>query len=279
MKQYVLKGLVLLSILFFTGCKESSVTIINLRCEYLQNPTGVDIINPRLSWKLKSVQRGEKQTAYHLLVASSQECLDKDIGDLWDTRKLKSDQSVHVKYNGQGLESGMDCFWKVRVWDKDGKPSPWSQSAEWSMGLLYPDDWVAKWITYPNPAELSHPWLRRTFDLKEDAEQATLHVNTPSYYELHINGKKVTPYVLTPGISQVNKRFLINTYDVTPHLDKGKNCIAIWMGPGWYQPRNGNIYNAPVIRAQLSNFRIMPKYRGVKKNINAAAAIWQPFVR
>jgi len=146
----------------------------------------------------------------------------------------------------------MRCYWKVRVWDKDGKASDWSGPAEWSMGLLDPDDWKTKWITHPAPKRLSHPWLRRTFDLKDNVERAVIHMNTASYYELHINGKKVSPYVLTPGISKIDKRFLINSYDVTSYLVKGKNCIAVWMGPGWHQPRNGNKYNAPIIRAQLN---------------------------
>jgi len=87
--------------------------------------------------------------------------------------------------------------------------------------------------------------------LKEDVERAVIHINTPSYCELHINGKKVSPYVLTPGISQIKKRFLINSYDVTSLLVKGENCIAVWMGPGWHQPRIGNKHNSPILRAQL----------------------------
>ncbi len=243
---------ILLLVTLISGCNKSPVTITKLACEYMENPLGIDETKPRLSWQLKSDQRGQKQTAFHLIVASSQKNLDKNIGDLWDSGKLKTDQSVHVEYNGKPLESGMSCYWKVRVWDIKDKTSNWSEPAMWTMGLLKSEDWNAKWITYPNPTRLSHPWLRRTFDLKENVEQAIIHVNTPSYYELHINGVKATPYVLTPGISQVNKRFLINSYDVTSHLVKGKNCIAIWMGPGWYQPRNGNNYNAPIIRAQLN---------------------------
>jgi alpha-L-rhamnosidase len=243
---------VLLLVTLISGCNKSPVTITKLACEYLENPLGIDEAKPRLSWQLKSDQRGQKQTAFQLIVASSPEKLNNNTGDLWDSGKLKTDQSVHVEYNGKPLESGMDCYWKVRVWDIKDKTSNWSEPAKWSMGILNPEDWNAKWITYPNPTRLSHPWLRRTFDLKENVEQAIIHVNTPSYYELHINGVKATPYVLTPGISQVNKRFLINSYDVTSYLVKGKNCIAIWMGPGWHQPRNGNNYNAPVIRAQLS---------------------------
>lgn len=233
-------------------CNKSPVTITKLACEYMENPLGIDETKPRLSWQLNSDERGQKQTAFHLIVASSPGKLNNNTGDLWDSGKVKSDQSVHVEYNGKPLESGIGCYWKVRVWDENGKATNWSKPAKWSMGLLLPEDWQAKWITYPDPKRLSHPWLRRTFELKENVEQAIIHVNTPSYYELHINGKNVTPYVLTPGISQVNKRFLINSYDVTSYLVKGKNCIAIWMGPGWYQPRNGNNYNAPIIRAQLS---------------------------
>ena len=91
-------------------------------------------------------RRGAKQTAYQVLVASSPEHLAADQGDLWDSGKVVSDQSIHVAYAGKPLESRMQCYWKVRAWDKDGQPSAWSQPAQWSMGLLKPDDWQAKWI-------------------------------------------------------------------------------------------------------------------------------------
>jgi len=236
-----------------------SVKVANLRCEYLEDPLGIDVTRPRLSWRLASDQRGQRQTAYHLLVASSPETLAQNMGDLWDTGKVESDQSIHVVYDGKELTSRMQCFWKVMAWpalsqvegDKDSRASHWSEPAQWSMGLLKLEDWTAKWITNPAPKRLSHPWLRRTFDLKKDVDWAVIHVNTPSYYELRINGQKVTPYVLTPGISKLDKRFLVNSYDVSSYLVKGSNCISLWMGPGWHQPRNGNKYNAPILRAQL----------------------------
>jgi alpha-L-rhamnosidase len=247
-----LTTLVFFSVTSFIGCQEEAmVRVTNLSCEYLTNPKGIDETEPQLSWQLVSEQRGQKQTAYRLLVASSKDKLENDEGDLWDSGKINSDQSINVAYYGVPLESRMHCYWKVCVWDKNGKTAKWSEPAEWSMGLLKPEDWTAKWITNPAPERLSYPWLRRTFDVKENIERAVIHVNTPSYYELHINGKKVSPYVLTPGISQIQKRFLINTYDVSSYLVKGTNCIALWMGPGWYQPRNGNKHNSPILRAQL----------------------------
>ncbi len=251
MKTHLLIALILLARTFSVAGKESSVTMTNLTCEYLTDPLGIDEKEPCLSWQLESAQRGQQQTAYHIIVASSREKLDKNTGDLWDTRKVKSDQSIHVVYGGKELVSRMHCFWKVRAWDTDGNPTAWSEPSEWSMGLLKPDNWDAKWITNPAPEHLSFPWLRRTFELKENIKRAVVYVNTPSYYELHINGKKVSPYVLTPGISNVKKRFLINTLDVTSYIKKGTNCIALWMGPGWYQPGNGNKYNAPILRMQL----------------------------
>ena len=223
-----------------TKPNQQAAEVTTLRCEYLTNPLGIDVARPRLSWVIESNRRGERQTAFQVLVASSEELLKKDKGDLWDSRKVASDQSIQLEYAGKLLESQQLCFWKVRIWDQDGKATGWSKPADWSMGLLKPEDWKAKWITNPDPKRLSHPWLRRTFELKEGVERAVIYVNTGSYYELHINGKKVGPYVLEPGITQVNKRFTVNAYDVTSFLVKGTNTIAVWMGPGWHQPSNGN---------------------------------------
>lgn len=146
MKTQFIAVVVILAATFFVGCNKSSVTITKLTCEYLVNPLGIDALNPRLSWISESDQKGQKQIAYHLIVASSRKALDKNLGDLWDSGKVPSDQSIQVKYAGKKLESRMQCFWKVRVWDKDGKVSVWSKTAIWSMGLLDYRDWQAKWI-------------------------------------------------------------------------------------------------------------------------------------
>jgi alpha-L-rhamnosidase len=123
----------------------AATTVGNLRCESLENPLGIDVTQPRLSWQLDSTKRGQKQIAYQILVASSEKNLAKDKGDLWDSGKISSDQSIQVDYAGKPLESRAQCFWKVRVWDKDGKMSE-SKPALWTMGLLRTEDWNAKWI-------------------------------------------------------------------------------------------------------------------------------------
>ena len=126
-----------------TSQSTTSIIPIELRCEYLNNPLGIDAKQPRLSWKLKATnteQRGQAQMAYHILVAGSEELLAQNKGDLWDSGEIKSDQSNLVIYRGSPLPSGMLCYWKVRVRDNNGILSAWSKSAKWTMGLLNPSD-------------------------------------------------------------------------------------------------------------------------------------------
>lgn len=127
----------------------SPILLGDLQCERRVNPEGIDLPKPRFSWVINSDQRGEKQIAYQVLVASSQKSLASDQGDLWDSGKVASDSPLNVEYAGSPLASRQQCFWKVRVWTKAGKPSAWSHSAYWSMGLLNLDDWHAQWIADP----------------------------------------------------------------------------------------------------------------------------------
>jgi len=147
--------------MFLCGCAHLSgaepVSPVSLRCEYLENPIGLDVIQPRLSWRIESGIRGQKQTAYHILVASSRAKLNANVGDLWDTDKVRSDQSVQIACTNIPLMSRAQYFWKVMVWDKDGHPSAWSPSAHWSMGLLDPADWQAKWIGLDTKPEVDLP--------------------------------------------------------------------------------------------------------------------------
>ena len=104
--------------------------------------------HPRLSWVVESSQRGQRQTAYQVLVASDEGLLRKDRGDLWDSGKVASDQTTGIVYGGKALASQQRCFWKLKVWDKDGKASAWSEPAMWGMGLLQPGDWKAQYISF-----------------------------------------------------------------------------------------------------------------------------------
>ncbi len=251
MKPLITITLVFLSVASFIGCKKDpTIRVTHLSCEYFTDPQGIDAKAPQLSWQLESDQRGQKQTAYRLLVASSRQRLAKDEGDLWDSGKVESDQSRHVAYKGTPLHSRMECFWKVRTWDKDGTPSAWSEPAYWSMGLLEKEDWTAQWIGSPD--SVTAPYYRHSFHLDDVPERAPIYLAALGYFELFINGEKVGKEVLAPAVSNFNERSYYQTYDVAGYLKKGKNSIGIWMGTGWYSPGLPGVkHHSPVVRAQL----------------------------
>lgn len=381
-----------------------ALEVTQLRCEDLVAPVGVDLAQPKLSWQMQDGgnTRGLRQTAYQILVASSSGLFGADTGDLWDSGQVASSQSLRVAYVGSALASPQRAYWKVRLWDQEGHVSAWSMPSEWTMGLLSPADWTAKWIAHsasgldgagwiwfnegnpassapvatrmfrrtlripadrtlasarvritadnaftlringktlasgsdwtrpvamdigpalqvgdnlievsatnsgsaPGPAGLiarmdvtftsgaplsvvtdaqwqassdgaawspalslgacgispwgsvasanfPHPWMRRNFEVSGEVRRALVFVNTPGHFELYLNGRKVSDDVLAPAYSDFNKRMFVVGYDVTALLQPGSNCIALWTAPGWYQPRYGNPYGSPIVRAQL----------------------------
>src|SRR5690348_14384493 len=132
----------------------SSLKPTSLRCEYSTNATAIDQSHPRLSWVVEAGKnRGIRQSAYQVLVASDPELLKKGEGDLWDSGKMDSEESVQVFYAGKDLTSSQACFWKVRLWDQEGNTSEWSEAGRWTMGRLKPSDWQAKWISYDGQGE------------------------------------------------------------------------------------------------------------------------------
>src|SRR5664279_1127902 len=144
-----MKRFVFFLILACTLFGAAAVRPRQLRCEYRVNPQGIDATEPRLSWVLTPVNphaRALRQSAYRVLVASSEAALHVNTGDLWDSGKTVSSDSIHIAYRGKALNSGMAAWWKVQVWDQDGQASVWSAEAQWSMGLLRAEDWQGKWI-------------------------------------------------------------------------------------------------------------------------------------
>src|SRR4051812_45937461 len=155
----------------------------DLRCEYRTASVGIDNPRPRLSWILSSDVRGQRQSAYQVLVSSSADWLAADQGDLWDSGKRLSDESVQIAYAGKALASRQACFWKVRVWDEQGQPTAWSEPATWTMGLLDQADWHgAKWIAAPpqeQPADAKMPILpifRKEFSLSKPFKRAIIFI-------------------------------------------------------------------------------------------------------
>jgi alpha-L-rhamnosidase len=228
----------------------------NLRCEYLTDPCGIDRAFPGLSWCSHTRERGQLQTAFRVLVSTSEKKLRKDDGDLWDSGKVMSDQSVGVLYAGKPLATGMHCYWKIMVWDKDGKPSRWSQTAFWTMGILRKDDWKGFWIGarpgVPNgirhplrdgkreeagtidPADAPAVLLRRQVKFDRHPVRATAYICGLGYYELYLNGQRVGDHRLDPAFTDYMRRVLYATYDVSDLVKTGENTVGVMLGNGFY---------------------------------------------
>jgi len=212
---------------------------VELRCEWARDPLGVDVPKPRLSWKLESELRGDKQTAYEILVASSEKLLQQDKGDLWNSKRVRSEESVQVSYGGKMLTASQRVFWKVRVWNVDGEPGRWSKTAAWTMGLPYLEDWRnAHWIgeTVTNTATTL---LRREIIVKKGLVRAVVHVCGLGQYEFTVNGRKAGGDFLSPGWTDYRKTCLYDTRDITELLQTGENAIGIELANGMYSVPGG----------------------------------------
>lgn len=237
--------LFLATLIWNTCC--GAVNPDELQCETLKNPQGIDTAQPRLSWILdagKDRARMTRQSAFRILVASSEKKLSADAGDLWDSGRVGSDQSTLLSYTGQPLKSGQECFWKVMVWDQNGDASRWSAPARWSMGLLDPQDWKGRWIGLDAEAQDSpaNPlaaaqWIwsadadslanlpvgpryfRRTFTVPAGRTvlRATCRMAADNSYECFLNGKKLG----TGSYEQAQ------SFDFTDQVRAGLNAISV----------------------------------------------------
>lgn len=210
----------------------TSLRVTNLRCEYAIDPLGIDLAQPRLFWRVESDERDQRQTAWQVIVASSAEALAADRGDLWDSGRVESDRTTHVRYAGAPLRSSQQVFWKVRAWDRDRLPTAWSEPQTWTMGLLAPGDWGGRWIVAPWTSESL--LLRKDFDVRAGLRRALLHVCGLGQYEVAFNGAKAGEDLLSPGWTNYDKTTLYDTRDVTALLREGPNAIGLTLGNGMY---------------------------------------------
>lgn len=248
-KLVIFSWLYLLSISLFA----QDIKVAQLDCAYRNNPIGIDVLSPHLSWKLQSARHNIMQTGYQIVVSSSLSNLNKNIGDVWDTKKVKSGQSLQIKYKGKQLLSSKTYYWKVRVWDNSGHESAWSAPAFWQMGLLSTADWKgAKWIAYEKLADSNVnslptdgkkdkyngnnilPMFRKGFTITKTIKKATAFISGLGHFEMRLNGAKVGDDFLAPGWTKYDKAALYLTYDLTKQLKKGENAIGVMLGNGFY---------------------------------------------
>lgn len=257
----------------------------NLKCEYLCNPAGIDAVKPRLSWICESPGRGQKQTAYQIIVSDSTEKIDSDSGNIWDSERIESGQSAHVVYSGKELESGKKYFWKVRIWDKNGKQSQFSDAASWSMGLLKENNWIpAKWIgigddiSPDSPEAIKAPYLRKEMFISGQVKSASAYICGLGYYELYLNGKKVGENILDPGFTSFDRRVLYSTYDISGSIEQGKNCFAVILGNGYYNQHSEDAWDfhkAPWRNTPRMIMKILLEYAGGRVESVVSDETWK----
>ena len=250
-----MKNLVLISFLVFliSACQqeEFNIDLVNLKVENKTTPIGVDIKSPRFSWQMQSPQRGAMQTAYQILVATSEDKLTPETADMWNSDKTASDKSIQIYYEGKPLQSNTKYFWKVLVWDNNGKIHSGNVSY-WHTGLFNESDWKAKWIGLDKAVGsdnakttfrrvLSARMLRKEFDLGKEVKTATAFVSGLGLFEMYINGKKIGDQVLAPGLTEYNKKTFYMAFDVTKDLSKGANAVGLILGNGRYFAPRGNV--------------------------------------
>jgi alpha-L-rhamnosidase len=247
--------------------------ITNLRCDYLVEPLGIDEREPRLSWALESERRGARQVAYRLRVASSTEALKQGKPDLWDSGRVESNQSTHIIYGGRPLRSREVCHWHVEVWDETGHNTV-SAPAFWTMGLLEPGDWSARWIAADSEiirrdpeavaATLTEPGtpalFRKEFEVGGAVKRATLYATARGLFVLRIGGRRVGKDVFAPEWTDYHKRIHYRTYDVTQLVRRDRNAVCAILGDGWWsgyvgwqeiRARYGSLENSLLIQLEI----------------------------
>ncbi len=238
------------AVLFSCAMVVSCAALIpsDLRCEYLEEPIAVESSSPRLSWSLRAstgaTAQQQMQSAYRIMVSATETGLLAGASEIWDSGKVQGGETSLIPYGGRPLLSGQECWWRVMVWDGEGRASVWSQPSRWAMGFLDPARLRADWISYRDdaPVHVSREELylpparhyRREFSGRDGVRRAVAYVSALGLVELHMNGERVGDGYFEPGWSDYHRRAYYRAHDVTELVRQGGNCIGAVVAEGWY---------------------------------------------
>ena len=242
----------------------------DLKCEYLYDPIGIDVILPRFSWILNHDERNQNQSAFQIIVSSNKEHSELENGDLWNSGKVREDNTVNISYKGEPLKSNNQYFWRVKWWDNDDNESGFSEIAKFETAFLFDNEWIAKWITkldfidkkkkkdfqyisgiYTITGRIKEyfaVYLRKEFTLTKKVQNVKIYICGLGYYELRINGRKIGNSFLDPAWTDYAKRALYSTYEITDII-KDKNAIGVILGNGRCLEKYG--YDYPKLILQV----------------------------
>ena len=210
---------------------------VQLRCEYLAQPLGIDARSPRLSWQLQDDRHGAVQRAYRIIVGTDSVAVAGGVGTAWDQSAASDD--MLVAYAGQPLTPFTTYFWRVEITDMDNATRT-SGVSSFETGMMETSSWKGYWISdgehlggngiHVKPA----PYFRKEFRATKAIKSARAYVAVAGLYELYINGKRIGDHRLDPMFTHFDRRNLYVTYDVTQALQTGQNAIGVLLGNGWY---------------------------------------------
>ncbi len=228
-----------LSVLCGLSCTVASfaqskqVEPINLRVEHLTKPIGIDQTDPRMMWMLQDDRQGAKQQAYRILVGTDSLSLVQLKGSSWDSGKKMNAEQL-VTYAGKPLAPQTKYFWRVQVWDKDGKPVS-SAISSFETGMLGMENWQGTWISdHQDINQRNAPYFRKEFKVSKKIRSARVYVAAAGLFELSLNGQRVGDHRLDPMYTRYDRRNLYVVHDVTSYLQAGGNAIGMLLGNGWY---------------------------------------------
>ena len=265
MKRHIILCGLCLALAGLTGCNPpvDSVEVTRLQVEMKSNPLGIDVAQPRFSWQIASDKPDLMQVGYRIQVAASPEDLQSGKNLLWDSGEITSDCSLFIPYEGEMLQSRQSYYWRVKV-KTNQSAGDWSEVQMWSMAILNPTEWKARWIgenQMSNPGEtdkdhtrLAARYLRKPFSLNKEVKRATLYISGLGSSESYLNGKRISEDIFAPMPSHYPTRVYYNVYDVTDLLQQGDNLLGVVLGNGrYFAMRNPGMltYGLPSLLAQL----------------------------
>ncbi|OJV36823.1 MAG: alpha-rhamnosidase [Bacteroidia bacterium 43-41] len=230
-------------ILFFTQSGVySQVTVKNLKCEYLDNPVGLDETHPRFTWQMELYKPGNHQLAYELAVGTTEADVVSGKGNVWESGIVDS-SVIPVVYGGRELNPFTRYFWSVRVKDEHEQWSSWSQPHFFETGMMSQHRWKGKWITDTYNFNVKPAaYFRRAFKTDKTVSSARIYIAAAGLYELSINGKRIGDHRLDPSYTRFDRRNLYVTYDVTGNLQRGENVLGVLLGNGWYNHQSTAVW-------------------------------------
>jgi len=253
----------LLPMLLAAMCPKNDLTAqtlqpVRLTCEFMANPLGIDRARPAFSWIFKASGRNRKQSAYEIIVSTDSTHPVKSRS--WSSGVVHTSKSNVIVYSGKPLSSFTRYYWKLRVWDQDGKPSAWSPNTWFETAVLNAGEWTAQWIgdgSKPPRSEEDFykdrpaPVFRKTFEDTRKIAGARLYITGLGYYEAYINGQKADREMLAPGWTSFDKTVLYRSLDITSLMQDGSNTVGVMLGNGWYNPLPLHMWGSRNLREHL----------------------------